>query len=167
MRLRSKPLHMHIHFDCKETKCFVLTRCYVFKIACARVRYMIDVLKGIDRRLGAIFGGDNNDDILEIRSIQKGGVLTTINYREHGEYSWISCYYDVTVLLPFIKIPKNDAYEKMRDKIQDYAEQNKGILECGDGAELGTAEMITIIDIEPHTDIPIIVGKRRFTLEIN
>ena len=128
---------------------------------------MIDVLKGIDRALGAVFGDDYDADILEIKSIQKGGVLTTISFTESGDDRWTEYRYDVTVLLPFTTIPKDDTPDVMQTKIGLYACDNTQILECGNGANTPTAEMITIIDIEPVTDTPIIVGKRRFTLEIN
>ena len=129
---------------------------------------MIDVLKGIDRALGAVFGDDYDADILEIKSIQKGGVLTTISFTENKEEEeWTEYRYDVTVLLPFITIPKDDTPDVMQTKIGLYACDNTESLECGNGANTPTAEMITIIDIEPHTAIPIIVGKRRFAIEIN
>ena len=143
---------------------------YVFKVACARVRYMIDVLKGIDRALGAIFDGDSTGTIEDIKSITVGGVLTTINYeekREEQDDEYITRYYDVTVLLPFTTIPKNDTPVDMKRNIETYADKNKTILQCDKGAEEPTAEMITIIDITPHTDIPIIVGKRRFIIIID
>jgi hypothetical protein len=126
---------------------------------------MIDVLKGIDRALGAIFDGDSTGTIEEIKSITAGGVLTTINYKEDGEGdSWTSYFYDVTVLLPFTTIPKDDTPVDMKRHIETYADDNKIILQCGEGAEAPTAEMITIIDITPYTDTPIIVGKRRFII---
>jgi len=131
---------------------------------------MIDVLKGIDRRLGAIFDGDSTGTIEEIKSITAGGVLTTINYQEDGDDDadkYTSYFYEVTVLLPFTTIPKNDTPASMKINIEAYADNNKDVLQCGTGAEEPTAEMITIIDIEPHTHTPIIIGKRRFTIEYN
>ena len=57
----------------------------------------MEVLKGIDRALGAIFDGDSTGRIEEIKSITAGGVLTTINYKEDGEGdSWTSYFYDVS-----------------------------------------------------------------------
>jgi hypothetical protein len=125
---------------------------------------MIDGLKGIDRRLGAIFGGDYNDDILEIKSIQQGGVLTTISFTENKEdEKWTESRYDVTVLLPFSTISKDATPNTMQTQILHYAHANTGILKCRD-ASIRAVEMITIIDIKPHTNTPIIVGERRFII---
>ena len=129
---------------------------------------MIDVLKGIDRALGAVFGDDYDADILEIKSIQKGGVLTTISFTENKEEEkWIEYRYDVTVLLPFSTIAKDDTPDAMQTQILHYADENTDILECRDGASIRAVEMITIIDIESHTDTPIIVGKHRFAITID
>jgi hypothetical protein len=127
---------------------------------------MIEFLKRLDRTLGAIFADDDgevDEDITEIKTIKHGGVLTTINFMEKvGDEP--SNRYDVTVLLPFSMIPKNASITEMQTKIEAFANTNTELLNCRAGAQIPTADMITVIDIEPPTEIPYIVGTRRYNV---
>ena len=132
---------------------------------------MIDVLKGIDRALGAIFVERyDSDDIINIREITHGGVLTTICFSEVGNSRrYTDYFYEVTVLLPFSTIPRGSDPTTISEAIKKYADDNATALGCGqvdnvDDGDNADVRMITIINIAQHTSIPIIVGQRRYTV---
>ena len=135
---------------------------------------MIDVLKGIDRALGAIFEeGYGRNNIIDIKEITHGGVLTTICFSEIGNSrSYTDYFYEVTVLLPFSTISRDSDPTTISGAIKKYADDNATSLGCGptadsDDGDNADVRMITIIDIEPHTDTPIIIGQRRYTVGSN
>ena len=133
---------------------------------------MIDVLKGIDRALGAIFSeGYGGNDIIAIKEITHGGVLTTICFSEIGNSrSYTDYFYEVTVLLPLSTISLASDPNTISEAIKKYADDNATALGCGpapeaDDGDNADVRMITIINIEPVTDTPIIIGQRRYTVE--